>query len=218
MTREEIREKFRAENPEITDRVITDTVLNEWIVTANEEVCVETRCIVTEDSVVIDSVEGVQKYDLEGEITNFLDLDDLPGGGVYYDGIPLRKSSPGEENYLNRRWKLSSNGVPKRYWKRGKFLWLNIPPDTSDVEISVDCVLIPNTIDSDDDEPFNGLGHLQPFSESIGKYLQWRTKQKVGKYDEANVAHQDYLTYVGWMRKKVKAGKYGAIYLKSSEK
>lgn len=218
MTRAELREKFRAENPEITDRVITDSVLNSWMVTANEEVCVETRCIVSEESAVINSIEGTQKYDLEENISRFLDLDDLPGGGVYYNGVPLKKSSPGEENYLNKRWKSASNGIPKRYWKRGKFLWLNVPPDTDDVEIEVDCVLIPVEVNSDDDEFFEGLGHLQPFCDSINKYLQWRTKQKVGKYEEANVAHQDYLTYLGWMRKKVKAGKYGAIFLKSSDK
>lgn len=218
MNRADLRTKFRTENPEITDRVISDTLLNGWMLTANEEICVETRCIVSEESYVINSVAGTQKYNLESNITRFLDIDDLPGGGVYYNNVPLKKSSPGEENYINKRWKTASNGTPKRYWRRLKWLWLNVPPDTSSIEIAVDCVLKPNDFDSDSEEPFNDLQHLQPFCDGINKYLQWRAKQKVGKFDEASVAQRDYLTYLAWMKKKVRAGKYGAIYLKPSDK
>lgn len=216
--RSSIRAKFRAENPEITDRVVSDSTLNSWMATCNEEVCGETRCITSEDSFVINSVINIQRYDLESTISNFLDIDDNPGGGVYYDNVPLSKSSPGGENYRNKRWKTSDSGIPKRYWRRGKFLWLNCPASESGIEIAIDCILTPNVLDSDDEEPFNGIQHLQVFCDVINKYLQWRCKAKVGKSEEASTAYRDYLTYLAWMKKKVKGGKYGAIYLKSSDK
>lgn len=213
MTRAELRAKFRAENPEVTVRVISDTTLNEWMKTANKEVCCETRCIVTNESEIIESIVGRKYYDLESEISNFHDIDDMPGGGVYYDDKPLLKASPGEMNRLSRSWRTASNGTPKRYWRRGKYLRLDRGPDTANVDIAVDCILRPEDFDADSKEPFNGLQHLQDFSDSINKYLQWRTKDLIGKEGESDKAFKNYLTYIAWMKKRVKGSKYGAIYI-----
>ena len=218
MTRQELREKFRAENPEITDRVIGDATLNSWMETANEEVCCETRCIVTNETEVFDSSTAGAFYDLESNITNFHDIDDMPGGGVYYDDEPLVKASPGEMNYKKRTWKSAASGTPKYYWRRGKYLWLHPAPDDDDIEIGVDCILRPDAFDSEDEEPFSGLGHLQAYSDAINKYLQWRCKSKVGKGEEAMTAEKDFASYVAWMKKRVKGSKYGSIYIKPADR
>lgn len=211
MTREELRQRFRAENPEITDRVITDTVLNVWLQIANEEVGCETRCIMSNTPTVIDSIEDQQYYDLESNILRFFDIDDMPGGGVYYDDVPLTKKSAAEMNHIKRSWRTQDSGTPKYYWRRGKYLWFDKAPDDDDVEIAIDSILIPNSLTNDTQKPFNEIGNLQVYSEALSKYLQWRCKQKVGKQDEAVIAYNDYLKYVVWMKKRVKAAKLGSI-------
>lgn len=213
MTRADLRTKFRAENPEITSNVASDVTINSWMLTANDEICCETRCIVTNESETFNSVINTQFYDLEVNISKFYDIDDMPGGGVYYDDTPLTKGSAAEMNYTSKNWKTRSSGTPKKYWRKGKYLWFDRAPDAV-VEIAVDCVLRPNDFDNDAEEPFNELGHLQSYSDGINKYLQWRTKQKVGKQDEAMIAYRDYLSYVKWMKSRVKASKYGAVFIR----
>ena len=214
MTRLEIRNKFRVENPEITSRVITDAQLNEFCEAGDLEICCISRCIMSNESEIISSVVNLQYYDLETQIDKFYDIDDMPGGGVYYNDLPLKKTSLSEMNYTKPRWKTASAGTPKKFWRRGKYLWLDVKPATADLEIAVDCVYIPDPFDADDKEPFNEIGSLQPYAEAIIKYLQWRCKQKIGKHDEAAIAEKDYSAYVNWMKKRVSAAKYSAVYIK----
>lgn len=200
MNRLQIRTKFRAENPELTDRVVTDAVLNEWLLSGNLEICCRTRCIVSETSSRIEAVAGTQKYDLTSNITNFYDIDDMPGGGVYYNSKPLTKASAGEMNTVARMWKTRGNGTPTRYWRRGKYIWFDYPCETTGDDIDIDCILMPDDFDSDAKAPFNELGHLEPFHDALVKYLQMRNKQKVGKQEEASIAEKDFNTYVEWMK------------------
>ena len=215
MTRQELRARFRVESPEITERVITDSQLNTMMLDANLEVSCETRCIVRNEPIALDSVEDQQFYDLQTLVPSFYAIDDLPGDGVSYDGSSLDKSSPGEEKYLSKTWRSREAGTPKRYWLRGgRYLWLDRKPDTSDLEILVECVLYPEDFDGDSDEPFNGLEHLQVFAPAIIKYCQWQTKAKVGKPEESAIAYNVYAKYVAWMKKTIKGGKHGAIFIK----
>lgn len=215
MTRLELRQKFRAENPEITSRVVTDSELNEWMKTANQEICCETRCIVTNATQTFNSTINVQFYDLESRITRFYDIDDMPGGGVYYNNLPLEKSSPAQMNLIKKSWKSSEAGTPKRYWRRGKYLWFDVKPSASNVTIGVDCILYPEDFDGDSEEPFDGLDHLQVYSDGINKYLQYRSKDKVGKDDEGLKAQKRYLDYVAWMKKRVSGAKFSSIYVRT---
>lgn len=217
MTRREIKDKFRAENPEISARVITDGVLDDWMKAANVEICAFTRCIVANEPQVIASEEDVQFYDLS-EIDRFYDIDDLSGGGVYYDGVPLKRTTASEMNFISRGWRSWPSGIPLRYWRRGKYLWLDRKPDDDDIDIEVDCVLIPNDFDNDDEQPFDDLGHLQPYHDGISKYLQWRAKAKVGKSDEAAIAVKDYKEYCLWMRKLVRGYSHHTVQMKPADR
>ena len=215
MTRQEIREKFRNENPEVTTRVITDAVLNDWALTANQEICAETRCIVSNVSSTFNTTITAQYYDLQTRITNFFDIDDYDGGGVYYNDLPLEKSSPAEMNANSRRWRSNATGTPKKWWMRGTYLWFDrIPNAVQDVD--VDCILIPNDFDADSEEPFNEIGYLQVYSDGISKYLQWRCKAKIGKPEEAQIAQKAYYDYTVWMKKAVRRGKAASIHLRPS--
>lgn len=215
MTRSEIRTDFRTENPEVTDRVITDALLNTWMIKANREICAETRCIVTNVSETFNTVANTQYYDLSLQVDNFFDIDDYDGGGVYYNDVALQKSSPAEMNSSNRRWRSLAAGTPKKWWMKGKYLWFDRMPDAAQ-DVDVDCILIPDDFDSDSKEPFNELGHLQTYADSINKYLQWRCKEKIGKKEDAAIAKSSYVDYVLWMKKIIRKAKASPIYLKPS--
>ena len=217
-TRLEIRDQFRVENPAVTVRVITDAQLNSYMKSGNREVCCATRCIVTNESEIISSIADKQFYDLESNISNFYDIDDMPGGGVYYDDYPLKKKSAAEMNYYKKRWRLSSSGTPRFYWRRGKYLWFDVPCETAALEIAADCILLPDDFDDDTKQPFNETGNLQAYSDAIVKYMQWRCKQIKGKETDAKRAFDDYNKYVAWMSKLVKSAKYGPIYLKPADR
>lgn len=214
MNRLEIRNKFRAENPEVTDRVVTDATLNEWLKSGNLEIACLTRCIISDTSYTIEATINIQKYDLPANISKFFDIDDMPGGGVYYNDKPLIKASQGEMNQTARYWKSRTAGEPKFYWRRGKYLWLDRPANATGDDIEIDAVLMPEDFDSDAKEPFNELTHLRPFHDSLVKYLQYRNKQKVGKQEEASIAKSDYTDYVDWMKKTVQGSNRSASFLR----
>jgi len=201
-TRAEIRERFRAENPEIDVRVIPDATLNSWMKTANKEVCAETRCIVSNVASTFNTTIGLQYYDIQSLISNFFDVDELPGGGIYYNDVPLEKKSPSEMNGLRRSWRSGDSGTPKYWWLRGRYLWFDRAPDAAQ-DVDIDSILIPDDFDSDSKSPFNEQTHLQIYDDSINKYLQWRTKAKVGKVDESAIAKADYMSYIKWMKSSV---------------
>lgn len=213
MTRQEIREDFRTENPEITDRVITDALLNSWMKKANKEICAIARCIVSNVSSTFTASTSAQYYDLESLISKFYDIDDSPGGGVYFNDIPITKSNPAEMNQNKRTWRSSSTNTPKKWWRRGKYLWFDVVPSAAE-DVDIDSILLPDDFDADEKEPYNELGHLQVFSDGINKYLQWRCKQKVGKPEEAMTAQKSYYEYTTWMKKMVNSSKAAPIFLR----
>ncbi len=214
-TRLDIRTDFRNENPEITQAVISDAVLNSWLLKGNIEVACASLCISTNTSIVFNSAVGVQYYDLEANIAMFYAINDMPGGGVYYNNLPLKKATPAEMNYVKKTWKTSGNGTPIRYWRNGKYLWFEYPPDAI-TPIAVDAFLLPNPFNDDSQTPFNQLAHLTPYHDSLSKYLQWKCKEKVGKDDEGMKAKAAYLDYVKWMKKMVKGGNQAAVFMRPS--
>ena len=213
MTRQEIRERFRSENPDITDRVITDATLNTWMESADKEICAFTRCIVSNVAQTFNTVIGTKYYDLTSNISKFYDIDDMPGGGVYYDDLPLKKITIGELNYKSRGWRTADTGTPRWYFRRGTYLWLHPTPDAVQ-DVDVDCVLISDDFDSDSETPYNGLTHLEPFHDGISKYLQSRAKQKIGKPEEGAQAKKDYMDYLTWMKKVVKGYSQSSVYMR----
>lgn len=213
MTRSEIRQRFRDENPEITERVITDATLNSWLISGNLEIATMTRCIVSNVSQTFNTVASTKYYDLTEKISKFYDIDDMPGGGVYYDDVPLKKVTIGEMNYRFKNWRTAGTGTPRVYWRRGKFIWFHPTPNAVQ-DVDIDCVFIADDFNSDAVEPFNQLTHLEPFHDGLVKYLQRRTKQKIGKPEEAAQAEKDYMVYVKWMGKTIRGANQGAIHFR----
>lgn len=215
MTRAEIIAQFRAENREITTRVATDTVLENWLLLGDKEVCAITRCIVSDvvfNSVVSTSVYDT-RYDLEAEIDKFYDIDEFPGGGVSFDDKSLTKTTVAELDKESPTWRTGSAGTPKKWYRRGGNLYFDRPVSTADLEIRVYTVLVSDDFDDDDIMPFNQLGYLEPFHSSLVKYLQWKAKEKVGKPGEGAKARQEFLDYCQWMKKMIGGNKYGPIRL-----
>ena len=215
MNRAEIRQTFRDDNPDMPARVVSDTTLNAWCKLANKEICAETWCIVTNESESFTSEVGVWYYDLATKIDKFYEIDDFPGGGVYYDNDPMRKLTPGRMNTIDRTWKLRGNGRPTRYWRRGRFVWFDRPNEAGKT-IEVDAVLVPDPFDSDTKSPYNSLTHLEPFHEAVVRYLTWRAKAgKAGKDQEAAIARSLYQAYVVQMKKKVRGYQQGHAQMRN---
>lgn len=212
MNRATIRTRFRAENPEITERVLTDSALNGFMLDGDKDICAETRCIVSNIPETFNTVAGTQYYDLTSEISKFYDIDEYPGGGVWYDNDPLDKATEAEMNYVLRNWKSASNSTPQKYFRRGKYLWFDVPPDAAeDVDVSV--IYVSDDFDDDAKTPYNQLAYLEPFHVGILKYIQWKAKQKVGKDQEAAKAEVEYYTFIKRMKNLVGGSQNAQAYL-----
>lgn len=208
MTREEIKAKFREEMPEATDRVITNDVLNTWCIAGNLEVACMARLIKGETT--FSSVIGQRGYDLTSQISNFYDIDDLPGGGVIYDSKALDLTTIAQLDIDRPSWRTEGNGTPKEYWRRNNYLYFDQKPQ-SIKNIIVYTVLKPDSFDDDNKTPFNQYTHLESFHDSILYYLIKRAKAKIGKGDEAKLAREEYSGYVNWMKQEVNRGIYDTI-------
>lgn len=217
MTRLEIIDRFRQENPEITDRVITDAALNSWCLVGNQEICARARLIVSDDT--FDAVEDEDSYDLTNELTDFYDIDELPGGGVAYidtDSNEKRivKKSIAELDDLSSSWRTADSGTPKYYYRRGQYLHLYPAPDDTIESIHVYFVQVAEDFDDDTKTPYNELTHLEPFHYGIVKYLALRAKAKVGKPQDSEIARTEYEEYIKWIKKEIGGGKHGPIFLR----
>jgi len=213
MTRNEIIEAFRDENPTIDKRVVSDAVLYDWCKVGDKIICALTRCIVTDvafDSVVTTSVYNT-RYDLSHEIDKFYDIDDFPGGGVSYDDDPLEKTTVAELDELTPNWRTNSAGTPDKYYRRGKWLYFNCPVSTAAKEIRVYAVLVSDDFDNDSKTPYNELSYLEPFHNGINKYLQWQAKIKTRETQDAATAKAEFYDYATWMKKMIGGNKFGPI-------
>lgn len=217
MTRLEIITRFREENPEITSRVVTDAVLNTWCLVANQEICARARLIVNDGTFA--AVENEDAYDLNSRLTNFFDIDEIPGGGVSIiddDSLEKRliKTTIAELDDKSSSWRTSASARPRYFYRRGKYIHLYPIPNDTIATIHVYYVQIPDDFDDDAETPYNQLTHLEPFHYGIVKYLTWRAKSKVGKPEDAARAMTEYDAYIQWIKKEVGGGKYGPVYFR----
>jgi len=215
MTRSEIVQMFRVENPEITANVVSDALLHNWLLTGDKEVCAITRCIVSDvtfDSVVSTTVYNT-RYDLTSQIPNFYDIDDYPGGGVSFDDKPMGKTTIAQLDKDSSSWRTRTAGEPRKYYRRGKYLYFDRPVSDSydGLEIKVYCVLISDDFNNDNITPYNQLAYLEPFHAALVLYLRWKAKAKVGKPADAQTAKQEFYDYCQFMKKTIQGGTTGPI-------
>ncbi len=213
MIRSEIIQQFRDENPEITSRVITDATLYNWCALGDKEFCAETRCIVDQDGTEWDSAVNDQYYDLSSKITNFYDIDTWPGSGVLYNGKALTKTTMAELDIEDANWRSRDAGTPKKWYRRGKYLYLDRMIDTASIKVKVFSVLVSNDW-AIDVMPYNQLAHLEPFHPAMVLYLAKRAKAKVGKPEEASMAQAEYGAFVEWAKKQLGGNKMGPVYFR----
>lgn len=217
MTRLEIQQRFRDENPEITVNVVSVTTLNSWCLQGDKEICAKARLIVDTGSIV--AIEDQKNYDLSALLNKFYDIDEIPGGGlstVSTSGIERRvvKSSKSELDANRPSWRTGNSGTPKNYFRRGKYAYVVPAPDSSIASMNVDFVAISDDFNNDNITPYNQLTYLEPFHPAMVFYLTWRAKAKIGKPEEAASTKLAYDNYVLWMKREIGGGKYGAIQLK----
>lgn len=209
----EILDLFRAENSELTERVISDVLLKLWAKQGDKEICAITRCIVgdyTFDSIATTSVYNT-RFDLTEKIPKFYDIDDFPGGGVSFDDVPLIKTTVAGLDAEEDGWRTNSAGTPDKYYRRGKYLYFNCPISTADKEIRVYVVLVSDDFIGDDSTPYNGLTYLEPYHYGIVKFLQWKAKAKVGKPGEGQIGEKEFATYANWMKIQIGGNKFSQI-------
>ena len=208
MTRAEIIERFRQENPEITIRVLADSVLNSWCEIGNLEICTRANLITKETT--FSAIADQSTYDLTSEISKFYDISEYPGGGVNYNGKRLTKRAKSEMSALHTGWRSSSSGTPTEYFRDEKNIVLWRPPSGTE-DIIVDAVLLADPFDDDAKTPYNELSYLEPFHYAIVKYLTWRAKSKVGKPQDASTASLEYVAFIDWMKKEIGSGENNII-------
>ncbi|GEM_PF-2735229 len=215
MNRLDLRTRFRIENPEITERVLTDAQINSMLIEGNINFAVQARMIVS--TVTIPSVLNVKVYDVTLAEPKFVDIDEFPGGGVSYDNKRLDMVSKSQLDNDNKGWRNNSSGVPNKYFRRGKNIIFNRPCSKSGLNIDIDCVLIPDSFDDDNKEPFNQLSYLTPFHYGLVLYLQGRAKMKIGKDQDKSMAMIEYQSYVEWCKKTLQGGKIGKVSFRSPD-
>jgi hypothetical protein len=213
MIRTEIIAQFRAENPELPERVVSDVVLNGWCLTGDKIVCALSRCIVgdSEFNSVVSTSVYTTKYDLTTEVLKFQDIDSFPGGGVSFNDVPLEKTTVSELDAETPSWRKRTAGTPQKYYRRGNFLYFDRPVITAALKIRVYSVLISDDFDNDAKTPFNQLLYLEPYHSAIVKYLTWQGKTKVGQPADAAKAEGDFFSFIAMMTKNIGGGKYGVI-------
>lgn len=214
MNRGQVIARFREECPEITTRTISDAVLQSWCIVGEHEVCAKARLIKGDKT--FPSIIGIDAYDLTDKIAKFYDIDDLPGSGVIYDNDQLTKTSAAELDQLNESWRDNSNGTPDKYFRRGKFLNFEQPPDAV-VDIQVYTILVSDDWNDDNIDPFNQLSYYEPHHYVMVLYLIMRAKSKVGKPQEKADAKAEYKDYVDSMKEVEDRGDHSAIQLKPKQ-
>lgn len=208
MIRTEIISTMRQESPDITERVLSDVQCNTMLIQGNLDVCTKTRCIY--DDFSFNSEVGISSYDLTSKIPKFYDIDEYPGGGVNYDDQRITKSTIAELDSDDPGWRNSSNGIPQKYFRRGKWLKFDIAPDEVK-SIIISAIIIPDQFNDDNISPFNGLTYLEPFHYSLVLYLRWKGKINLGKQEDMVIAQREYLDYCKWIKQQLGGHTYGEI-------
>lgn len=211
MTRKEIIAKFRQENAEITTRVITDDVLASWLLSGNLEYATRLRCLVDQDGQTLTTVEDQKYIDLTAEIPNFYDIDEFPGGGILYNNKRIKFATIGDLDKENVNWRARTASTPKRYYRRGQFVYFDRPIDSNAEDVIIYCVLLPDDFDADDKEPLNEIIYYRPFHDGLVRYLEWRAMGKVGKSQDEIKALGIYERYIKWAKKEIGMGRFGPI-------
>ena len=214
MIRSEIVDQFRSENPEIPSRVVLDTVLYNWCQEGDKLFCAETRCIVDQDGTAWNTAINDEYYDLASKITNFYDIDDYPGSGVVYNGKRIEKTTMASLDTESSNWRARSAGTPRKWYRRGKYLYLDRPIDTAGTNyMRVYSVLISDDWNADV-MPYNALAHLEPFHPAMVLYLTAKAKAKVGKPEEAVRAQAEYMAFVKWAKIQLGGNKSAPIFFR----
>jgi hypothetical protein len=216
MTLAELRAGFRVECPDVPISVIPDAMINGYFFAADKDFCARTRCIVDQAGWTFTPVAGATNYDLM-TITNFFDIDEFPGGGVVYNNKRLEKTSVGELDKEATNWRTRTAGVPKQYFRRGRWLYYDRPIEAVPNPVIIYCVLISNDFLLDADVPMNGLTYLEPYQVGLIFYVEWRAMTKIKKLEEAAIAYKNYVDYAAETKKTLAQSKYGPITLRRAD-
>lgn len=212
MTRDEIRQRFRAENPEITERVLADSTLNSWLTEGNRLFSTSVRMFTK--TISFTSVIDQDEYNIVTEAINdgyaFFDIDEFPGGGVAYNGKRIDRVSKSDLDSTSYHWRSRDSGTPKAYYRKNDLIIFDRPCDAA-LTIDVDVIVEPDTFNNDTIEPFNGLSYLRPYHYSLVLYLQGRAKMAVGKDSDKARAMDEYENYVRACKRNLEGGRSGVI-------
>ena len=210
MTRREIIDMFRGENRDITSRVADDTVLGNHLKIGNQDFCIRTKCIRKDDT--IQSVKDVRGYDLTARLSDFYSIDELSGGGVAYDDDRLDERTIARLDQERSRWRTEGSGTPEYYYRQMNILNLVPTPGTSDKDIVIHYISLPDDFNDDNLTPFNELQYLESFHYVLVKYLEWKMMPKIGKRQDAAAAREEYLWLTRDARKQIVGSTFGPTY------
>ena len=220
MTMADIIQRFRDENPELDANVIPDSTCISWLGVGDSEICTQFRLINVQD-VNITPVVGQRDYDMTKVNANFLDIDEMPGGGIVawfnsnssYKKLTL--TTKGQLDADNSQWRSAGSGKPLYYYRYGQNISLYPIADSTISAITADFIILSNPFINLNQKPFNEIPYLVNFHYALVLYLTWRGKAKIGKDAESESTLQLMNAYLNKMVKTL-GRKYGPIQFRPS--
>jgi len=211
MTKQEIMDRFRQENPEITTRVISNSVLEAWAEVGELEIATFTRCI--RKKISFTSIVDEDSYDLSAQEPLFFDIDEFPGGGIIYNNKRLVHTTFAILDEERANWRSQSSGTPYDYVRFNESIMLGRKASSAQTILAY-LVVRSNAFNSNSAEPFNEFEHLLPFHYSIVLYLTKRAKGKIGKDKDVKSAMAEYAAYIKWMKSLINRGIFNEIKMR----
>jgi len=212
MTRSEVIDQFRRDNPEIDSRVLSDAVIYDYLLLGDKDFCAKTRCIV-DSGTTITTTENAQSFLLTTYISKFYDINDYPASGVLYNNKALEKTTMSALDEEDESWGDWSSGTPKKWYRHLNTLYLDRKIDANIDDIIVYSVLISDDWSSDV-RPFNQLTTLEPYHYAMVLWLQAKAKAKVGKQEDSIKAMLEYDNYLKWVKSQLGGNKFAPIYFR----
>ena len=200
-------------NTEFPAGSVTDTEKKQWFNDACLDMVRKTYCLKT--YALWSAVADQRGYVIDTVAPNFLLVD--PDEGVLWQDSAddWHRLEATNQNWLDENlgssWRNSDNtGDPTRYYlyvhpTSGLMIGFDPITDTSDTDVlRMTYIMKPNILSTNTDVPFSLNSTLSTYHPLIVAYGLWKAKQKRGKFSQAEIFKNEYLTGLVLMRQEVK--------------
>lgn len=190
MNLSDLRARFRLAVPEADTNVVTNSQLDALLNDGALDLARRTECL--KNYADQDLTAATAEYDKPSDAIRIM--------GVYVGGTGSWEKMPQvtmdflahnvDDSYLD------DTGVTYGWYDRRDKVGIYKIPTSTEAGTSylrIYYVEKPDTMSDDSHVPFNSLNHLYPYHELVYMYATYKTKQAIGKWEQAKVIEADYL-------------------------